>query len=255
MRYKERYKDIIDAIQNRRRVLVSELSAQLGVSEVTIRKDLDQLEKMGLCRRFHSGAAALDRDLFEAPVKQKIAENIEAKEKIARAAVAMIEEGSSIIIDAGSTAHQIARFLRGRKALRVVTNSLLAGAELADEAGIDLFLTGGSLRHGSQALVGPIALASLNKVHVDIAFVGAMGVSPVRGITSATINEAQGKEAMLAAAAKKVIIADHWKLNRVSFAPFAHVAEIDLLITDDRADGECITRLRETGLEVRIADM
>jgi DeoR family fructose operon transcriptional repressor len=255
MRYKERYRDIVAILQHRGRALVSELSGELGVSEVTIRKDLDELEHLGLCRRFHSGAAAIDGRELEIPVKQKKTENSAAKEKIARSAASLIGENSAVIIDAGSTAHQIARFCHGRRQLRVVTNSLLVGAELADEPGVELLMTGGSLRHESQALVGPFALSALGKVHVDIAFVGAMGVCAARGCTSATINEALGKEAMLKAAATKVIVADHSKLERVSFAPFAHIREIDLLITDDGADEASIARLREAGLEVMCADM
>jgi len=253
MRYKERHTEIVNLLQQEKRVLVSELSKSFAVSEVTIRKDLQELEQMGLCRRFHSGAASIDQTAFDVPVRQKETENRQQKQQIAKAAVEMLGSCNSIILDAGSTAHFIARFLPRNKKLRVVTNSLLVGAELGEFSNIDLLLTGGNVRHESQALIGPIALASLSKVNVDIAFIGAMGVSARNGFTSATILEAQGKEAMLLAARKKVVVADHSKLNKAAFAPFARIDEVDMLITDYGAPAQAVSELKAAGLNCILA--
>lgn len=253
MKYKERYKEIADMVQKKKRVLVSELSKKFNVSEVTIRKDLNELEEIGVCRRFHSGAVAAEAGVFDVPVKHKVTVARHLKQRIAREAVQMVTNNITVMIDAGSTAHSIAYYLKGRKNIRVVTNSLMVGTELADDKGIELILTGGNVRPVSQALVGSVALETMSKIHVDIAFVGTMGISEERGFTSSTIAEAQGKEAMLSAARQKVIVADHTKLEKISFVTFAGINDVDLLITDDEADPKIIKNLRKTGLEIILA--
>jgi DeoR/GlpR family transcriptional regulator of sugar metabolism len=254
MNYKERYTQIAELIQTRKRVLVSELASHFNVSEVTIRKDLSHLEEMGICRRFHSGAiSTAETGIFDIPVKHKITLAMQLKHRIAKAAVKMIRPDSTIFIDAGSTAHLVSYYLKGQKNLQVVTNSLMVGSELADETGIEVVMTGGNVRPVSLALVGTIALETIRKVHVDIAFIGAMGVSQERGFTSSTLAEAQCKEAMLSRAQRKVIIADHTKLEEISFATFATLSEVDMLITDDEAESSIIDKYVQTGLDVHIA--
>lgn len=255
MIYKARYKDIVDIIRAEKKVLVSDLSWRLRVSEVTIRKDLRELERLGILRRFHSGAVCIEEsviDVIDLPVRQKLTENVDLKFEIAQRAVGLIENRTSIILDAGSTTQQIAQILKnhGELELKVVTNSLIVGAELAEVRSIDLIMIGGNVRRESQAMVGPIALENLHRFHVDMAFIGAMGISPQRGFTSASILEAQVKEAILNVAHKKVVVADHTKLNRFSFAPFASLDQIDILITDSKAPVEEVEKLRAAGLEV-----
>jgi DeoR family fructose operon transcriptional repressor len=254
LKYKERYKQIAELIKLKKRVLVSELGELFKVSEVTIRKDLNQLEEMGLCRRFHSGAVAADIGVFDIPVKHKVTQNRNLKEKIARTAAQMIKENTTTILDAGSSVHMIAGLLHGRKNIRIVTNSLMVGTELADERGIDLILSGGSVRSESQALVGSIALETFGKIHVDLALIGAMGVSEQRGFTSATLAEAQGKQAMIAAARETVIVADSSKLDKNSFMTFAALKDVKMLITDAEADPRIIKKLNKTGLEILVAE-
>ena len=254
MRYKERFKTILDILQKETRVLVTDLSQRFGLSEVTIRKDLDKLESMGLLRRFHSGAVSVEHSVFDIPVKQKLTKNQDLKLEIAETARGMVESGMSIIIDAGSTAHKIARAVRNIPGLRIVTNSLMVGAELVEASGIDLLLTGGNLKSESQAMVGPIALETLRKVHVDIAFIGAMGVSFNRGFMSASFLETETKETMLLSARRSVIVADHTKIGKESFVPFAKFNEIDLMITDSEIDKAVFQQLQNAGISIAIAN-
>jgi DeoR family fructose operon transcriptional repressor len=254
MNYKERYTHIAELIRNRKRVLVSDLAAHFDVSEVTIRKDLTHLEEIGICRRFHSGAvAATEAGIIDVPVKHKVTIAKDLKDRIARLAVTLIEPDNTVMIDAGSTAHLIAFHLKGRKNIRVVTNSLMVGSELADETGIEVVLTGGNVYPVSQALVGSLTIEALKRIHVDIVFVGAMGVSIERGFTSPTLAEAQAKEAMIAGARKKVVVADHTKLEQVSFAKFAGFSDINILITDNQADSSVVNKYRNAGLDVLLA--
>jgi len=254
MNYKERYTHIAELIRNKKRVLVTDLAAHFNVSEVTIRKDLTHLEEIGICRRFHSGAvAATEAGIIDVPVKHKVTIAKDLKDRIARLAVTLIEPDNTVMIDAGSTAHLIAYHLKGRRNIRVVTNSLMVGSELADETGIEVVLTGGNVYSVSQALVGSLAIEALRRIHVDIAFVGAMGVSIERGFTSPTLAEAQCKEAMFAGAGKKVIVTDHTKLEQVSFAKFAGFPDVDILVTDSQADSEIVNKYRNAGLDVMLA--
>ncbi|HEY8489038.1 MAG TPA: DeoR/GlpR family DNA-binding transcription regulator [Thermaerobacter sp.] len=253
----ERRRQVLQWLEEEGRIQVTEVARRLSVSPMTVRRDLERLEADGLLVRTHGGAlpvgAATPREL---PYASKRARQVEAKHKIGRAAAALIRSGETVILDAGSTTLEIARHLPPRITLKVVTNDLLIARELADREGIDVYLTGGQVRRGVYSLQGPETEAYLRATHVDRAFLGADGVDAVYGLSTTNRQKVPVKQAMLAAAERAYVVADHSKLGRRAFARFAGLEPIAALITDDQAQATAalqLAALAEAGVEVVFA--
>lgn len=227
------------------------LSKALGVSPATVRRDLTELEKRGLIRRTHGGALPLSGTSFEPTVGQKSTEQVEEKRRIGKVAASLVRDGETIILDAGTTTLEIARALSGRRDLTVVTNSLSIAAELANLEGVHVILTGGDLRKNTMALVGPAAEGFLRTITADRVFLGINGISPERGLTTPNLLEAATKRAMVRAASEVVVVADHSKLGRVTFAHVADLHHIDRLVCDEPA-GELAAEQRTLAAQLKV---
>jgi DeoR family fructose operon transcriptional repressor len=245
----ERRRKIIDILESDDRAQVGELAARFGVSESTIRRDLQLLSENGAVERTHGGVLPPSR--FEPSFGQKETENRAQKRAIARFAAALVKTGHTVFLDGGTTTLELARILRARTDITVASNSVPIAVELANHP--RLILTGGSVKESTLALVGPIAERSIEQMHVDIAFIGMNGVSATAGFTTPTWEEAATKSRMVRAGRMAVVLADSSKLGVVTFAHVARLDEVDLLVTDDAATGSEIGALRSAGLEVRLA--
>lgn len=253
----ERRRQVLQWLEQEGRVQVTEVARRLAVSPMTVRRDLERLEADGLLVRTHGGALPVGVTTpRELPYASKRARQVEAKRKIGRLAASLVRAGETVILDAGSTTLEIARHLPPRITLKVVTNDLLIARELADRKGIDVYLTGGQVRQGVYSLQGPETEAYLRATHVDRAFLGADGVDAVYGLSTTNRQKVPVKQAMLAAAERTYVVADHSKLGRRAFARFAGIGEAGALICDDQARAACASQLaalEETGLEVLLA--
>lgn len=236
-----------------RAVSVTDLAARFGVSESTIRRDLRELEEAGLIQRTHGGAVLPDLRRYEPSFHQKEAERRQEKNAIARIAARLVNDGDTIILDSGTTTLALARLLHGRTNLTVVTNSIVIAAELAGAPGVEVVVTGGILKGRTLALVGAEVARFLNKVNVDRVFLGINGIDLEAGLTTPTLAEAETKQAMIRAAREVVVLADHTKLGRVTFAHVASLQEVHRLITDAGASPQFIGQLRDAGLDVHVA--
>ena len=230
----QRRAQILALVEAHGGVRVSELVDQLGVSDMTIRRDIGQLAADGLVARVYGGAVALEGRRAEEPgFAVKSALMSADKQAIAAAAAALVEPGSSIGISAGTTTYELARAIRGVPDVTVVTNSVPVAQLLheADTPGQVVVLVGGT-RTPSDALVGPIANASLRLVHVDRLFLGVHGIDPKAGLTSPNLLEAETNRAMLEAAGRVCVLADHSKLGVVALGTIAPLTSVDELVTD-----------------------
>lgn len=250
----ERQRRILERMRQGEAVKVADLSAEFGVSESTIRRDLRALEQSGLLERTHGGALPAERTLDEPTFAEKTTRSTGEKLAIARAAAAMVQEGESIILDTGTTTLEIARLLRQRRRLTVVTNSLPIAAELSDLPGIEVMVTGGAVKGNTLALVGPTAEQMLAGINVDRVFLGTNGIDLQRGLTTPTQAEAAVKRRMIAAARQVVVVADHTKIGKVAFATVAPVTGMHVLITDAAADAEAVRQLTGRGVQVLLAE-
>jgi len=246
MRAEARRSTIIDLLERERTVSVEELSTRFGVSEVTIRKDLTQLEERGFLQRVHGGAVFAPRVLYNPSFKEKEHMRSDAKRAIAQRALEEVHEGESIILDAGSTTLALARLIRRhRKRLVIITNSIPVALELAGST-LDVLLLGGHLRHHSLAMIGPATVDTLRSYHADTAFMGATGVHVDHGFTTPNALEAETKAAMVRSSTRVVVLADAGKLARVTLAKFADLGEADLLVTDATAPQDFVALARRS---------
>lgn len=248
---KNRLKKIKDILLKNRKISVSELSELLKVSEVTIRKDLDFLESQGLVVRRYGGAVLAENPSKVVSFLKKENINAERKRRIAHYASKLISTGENIILDAGSTALELARKLKiSDNKLGVITNSLPVAYELRKCKDIRLEMTGGSLRKASAALVGPAVINYLDSVYVDKVFLGCSGFDLKRGFSSENMIEAEVKRKMLNCAEKKIMLADASKFKRPAFANFAEISSIDLIITSGSMPDEILKKINKTGIKV-----
>ena len=249
----ERRQHVLSLIQRDGRVLVSELSDTLGISRITIRKDLDYLESKGLVQRTHGGALAPQGGaLLDPSLKEKEQHQLKEKQRIAAAAAKLVQEGQCVLLDSGTTTTAIARALRELSHLTVITNAVNIAAELAG-TNFDVILTGGSLRKNSFSLVGPLAEEVLREMHADILFLGVDGFDPKVGLSTPNVLESRVNRAMVHAAKKVVAVCDSTKFSRRSLALIVPPTAIHTVITDDQLADEDAETLRNMGIEVIIA--
>lgn len=232
------------------RTSVGELSQLLGVSEVTVRKDLDQLEAQGLLTRVRGGAVVSGRGRLERYFAAREQERLEEKRRIAHAAAALIDSGQQIFLDASTTALQVAHLIKDREDLIVVTNGLYTALELNFCAGITTIVVGGTMRHRSSSLVGNFDYNSRQRLRVDLGFFGARGVTTRDGLMESDVEEAQLKQQMVSASGVVVGIVDSSKFGATAFNAFALPQEIDRIITDESAPVEIVEGLRSQGIHV-----
>ena len=236
-------------VDARRAVRLDELSAALGVSQATVRRDLDELAGAGRLRRVHGGAVAIDERPRELHFDAKAAEAIAEKERIAARAVELLAEDDVVFLDSGSTVLAAARLLRGWTRLTVVTNSLPAAAELAGQ-GPRLIVIGGELRATSQALVGPLTRLLLDRVHVNRALMGTFALSLDDGLTTTDPTEAYTKELVIARAREVILLADSRKVGTRSLVHAGRLSDIDVLVTDAGIDDRSLRSLERRGIRV-----
>jgi DeoR/GlpR family transcriptional regulator of sugar metabolism len=230
----QRRAQILELVEAHGGVRVSDLVEQLGVSDMTIRRDIGQLAADGLVARVHGGAVAVGGRRSEEPGFVAKSGLMSAdKRAIAEAAAALVEPGSSIGISAGTTTYELARAIRGVPDVTVVTNSVPVAQLLheTDTPGQLVVLVGGT-RTPSDALVGPIANAGLRMVHVDRLFLGVHGVDATAGLTSPNLLEAETNRAMIESAGRLCVLADHTKWGVVALGTIAALSQVDELVTD-----------------------
>lgn len=229
-------------------VRVNDLADELQVTPVTIRSDLEHLERRGIAVRMHGGAVLPEHEELPKYVNYTMQENADKKRAIARCALRLVKADATIIIDAGSTAAIFSQFLHGY-VLTVVTNSIPVIAELVADENISVIASGGAIRKPAKAMVGELARLAYQSIHVDMVFLGASGYSLTHGITTANLLEADGKRVMIDAAATVCLLADSTKYNQDTFAKICDWDKIDYFITDYAPD-DLIDELNNRGVHV-----
>ena len=252
MLIEERRQHILSLIQKKGRVLVDELSVQLDLSKITIRKDLDYLQSKELLVRTHGGALPVHAGtLSDPPIEDKEELHHEDKLKIAKAAVSTISEGQCIILDSGTTTTAIARELLVFKRLTVITNALNIAADLA-RSDFEVILIGGSLRKNSMSLVGPLAEDVLREMHADVLFIGVDGFDTKIGLTTPNVLEARVNRAMVNAAERVVAVCDSSKFNRRSLSLIVDASAIHHVITDSNLSPEQARAIQDAGIQLTV---
>lgn len=237
-------------------VSVESLSAEMGVSLVTIRRDLDQLERDGLLHRTHGGAVSIE-PLFYEPFKNdrsfqdQLGKFAEEKRRIGRAAAALVEHGETIALTPGTTTMEVIRSLPLNQDITVVTNTVNIAMELSKRKDLEIFVTGGHLRGDWFSLVGPTAIQSLQKILIHTLFIGADGIDGAWGASCLSSDEADLNSAMVKLARRRIAVVDHSKFGIVAGWRICPIEDLHLLITDTGATDEMVEPFRRAGVEVR----
>ena len=228
----ERRERIIEVLRQQDEVAVVELSQRLGVSEVTTRKDLQQLEEQGYLTRVRGGAVVSGRGQLELRFAARQQVNLDEKRRIASCAVELIKPGNTIFVDGSTTTFQMTRLLRNIQELTVITTGLYAALELSFAPDVTTIVLGGILRRRTSSLVDALSPNLLRRLHVDIAFLSCRGFTPLHGMMESDLREAQMKRAMAETAVRKIALVDHAKFGETFVASSLLTGEIDLLIGD-----------------------
>jgi DeoR family galactitol utilization operon repressor len=238
---------ILDRLSAEGSVSVGALARDLGLSEVTIRGDLRALEGKGWINRKRGGAAAaIHRDILE---RQRIFP--EKKNAIARAAAELVRDGDVIMIEAGTTTALIARYLTGKRDVHIVTNSTLVFSYARMYPNLQITMTGGEFRRHTESLVGPIALETVGRLNVRLAFVGTDGFTLERGMTTHLMEGAEIVKAMKSHAKTTVLVADSSKYGKVGFASVLPLSAMDLILTDGDLEYRAGEELWKEGIKVQ----
>lgn len=253
MDVRERRELVLELLERKGRVTVAELSARASVSEMTIRRDLEALEREGVLKRVHGGAITAVSASYEPPFAVRAQRAAEAKERIGRAAAALLAEGETVILDVGTTTLEVAKALRGRRNLTIITPSLRAAEVLAGEPGLRLMVTGGMVRPGELSLVGDLAEGAFRDFRFDTFVMGVGGIDPDAGLTEFNPEDARVKRAALASARRCIVVADSSKLGKVAFARICPLERVDALVTDPEAPAEVVAALEGAAVEVLTA--
>lgn len=249
----ERQKRMIAYVEEHTSAQIRELAEYFSVSEATVRRDLDDLDRQGALRRTHGGAIKVDRSTaYEHKLADKMHLMSAEKQHIAARAAAMVHPGDTVLLDSGTTTYFIAQALAGHENLTIITNDLHIGYQAPLHPSGTLIVTGGMRRQGRQELVGADTENFIRDAHVDIAFVGADGIDLTGSVTNANFAEVGVKKLMLQAATRSVIVADHTKFGRRALAKICDVRQVDLLLTDKNLDEEMLARLKKLNASVEM---
>jgi DeoR/GlpR family transcriptional regulator of sugar metabolism len=251
----DRMQRVLQMLETRDSVPVTELAETFSVSEVTVRNDLAELSRRGLVARVRGGVRPLQRGQSELGFDFRLRLEVERKQAIARVAAEMVGDGEAIALDASTSAYYLALELRGKRELVVVTNGLLVAASLADAPGINVLVTGGMLRLSAMSLVGDLGADLLRATRINKGFLGARGLSTERGLMDLNPDEVRIKQEMAEACEQVVGILDGTKWHRSALLSFVSADDVDAIVTDPSAPADQVEAWRARGTEVVTAEV
>lgn len=249
---------IVELAMEQGSISIQEICDRFGVSEMTARRDLNELDRQGLLRRVHGGAIASLARSYEPPFPTRATKNTPAKIAIGLRAAELIYDGDSIALDVGTTTLEIVGGLQGKRNLTIVTSCLQIAnrvvAELSLSSDVRLILTGGIVRPRELSMVGSIAEIVYRDLHVDKAFIGIAGIHPVDGLTEYNLEDAQTKQMLIQSAREKIVVADGSKFGLTTFATVSPLSSIGKIVTDKSAPANILDEIRKFGVEVILAE-
>ena len=254
----QRQSQIVEILQQKGRILIPDMCKMFGISDMTARRDLNEMDRLGLLRRVHGGAVANLGRSYEPPYQMRSTKNPAAKVCIGAKAAELIYDGDSIALDVGTTTLEIVKGLRGKRNLTIVTNSLPIANMVVDNLSLEinarLILTGGVVRPQELSMIGDIPGRAYQEFHVDKAFIGIGGISLEDGLTEYNMEDARIKRILFASAREKIVVADGSKFGVTTFASVAPLKSVDRIVTDPSVPLEMIENIRNLGVEIIFAN-
>ncbi len=251
----ERRVKILNQLKEKGIVRVDELSLDLNVSVITIRRDLASMESEGVLERTHGGAISCNIQMDEPSYNDKDQKNVILKTAIAERTISLVEEGETLFVNSGSTTALVLRKLVRIPRLTIITNNVGAMANLDIRPDCELILTGGIFRHGTSCIVGEDVLSRLNQIHPTTSIIGVDGISFLKGLTSHNIHEAAVSRKMIEQTSGRVlVVADSSKLGALSLHSILPLSSVDILITDKLPDPLVVQDFEKAGIELIVLD-
>jgi DeoR/GlpR family transcriptional regulator of sugar metabolism len=256
----ERRQLILDRLDRQGRVSVAELSRAFGVSEATIRVDLQALADQQIVVRTHGGAVLASGRLYELALATRRLQHVAEKGEIGAAGAALVVEGDAIFLDSSSTALAVAQRLKQHRRVTVLTNALAVAQELGDAAGpslarpsgVTVVVIGGRLERETQSLIGSEGVEALRKYNIQKGFFGAHGIAVPEGLTDISAEEADFKRPVVAMCRQVIAVLDSSKWGQVGLASFARIEDIDTILTNAGAPAGLVTQVQDQGVDVRL---
>jgi len=250
----QRKEKIADYLRRNTKASVDELRTQFDMSGATVRRYLEELSREGKIQRVRGGAALTDGSKTEPPIVQRGFAQSREKQLIARRAAELVEDGQTVFLGSGSTVLEVARQLRGRSNITVITNSLPVINLLADSDAIRVIATGGLLRNEELSLIGHLLEVCLAELRADNVIIGIQGIDPVHGLTNEYLPETVSDRAILGFARHVIVVADHTKFGRTKPSFVAELSAVKTIVTDPAADPVMLAELRSRGIRVLVAE-
>jgi DeoR/GlpR family transcriptional regulator of sugar metabolism len=245
----ERRNLILEKLQDEKRVVVSELSQLYGVSEETIRRDLEKLEQDGFATKSYGGAVLNENVGIDMPLNIRSKKNVAAKQKMAEIAASLIHDGDHIMLDASSTDLFIAKAIKNKQRLTVITNSIEIMLELSELPGWNVISTGGNVKEGYLALLGPRAEEAMASYYADKSFVSCKGLNYEHGIMDSLELFTSIKRTIMASASKCYLVVDSTKFDKTAFTRAGSIEQVAAVITDAKPDDRWLDLFRRKGVE------
>ncbi|MGZ9165788.1 MAG: DeoR/GlpR family DNA-binding transcription regulator [Anaerolineales bacterium] len=249
----ERQRQILSLLTQQGRLSVTEIVKQFSISEATARRDLESLASQGRAQRVHGGVIAVELAPPELPILERESEQPEEKARIGRAAASLIADKETVFLGSGTTVLEVARNLRNRKNLTVITNSLPVLNMLAGIKEITVISLGGILRVSELSFIGHITEQALAEVRADKVFMGTRGVGLEHGLTNDYLQETLTDRAIMKSGRDAIIVADHTKVNRVATVLLAPLDSMHTFVTDAKAEKKFVQALKKLGMQVIVA--
>ncbi|MCL4529962.1 MAG: DeoR/GlpR family DNA-binding transcription regulator [Chloroflexi bacterium] len=246
----ERQKQIVSLLVRQGRLSVTEIMKQFSISAATARRDLEMLASQGKAQRVHGGVIAIDQAPPELPILDREGEQSDEKTRIGRAAAELITDKETVFLGSGTTVLEVARNLRDRKNLTVITNSLAVLNMLAGIKGIAVISLGGMLRDSELSFIGHLTEQALAEIRVDKVFMGTRGLSLEHGLTNDYLEETLTDRAIIKIGREVIIVADHTKVNRVSTVLLTSIKSIHVFVTDLQVDKKFVQALKRQKIQV-----
>ena len=244
----ERRNLILEKLQEEKKVVVSELSQLYGVSEETIRRDLDKLDRDGLAVKSYGGAVINENTSIDMPFNVRKKKNVSGKQRIAEMVAQLIHDGDHIALDASTTGVFIAKAIKQKERITLVTNSIEVVIELSDVSDWNVISSGGKLKEGYLALIGPKAIEGLSAYNVETAIISGKGFDIEKGLTDGNEEFSQPKQMMFKSAKTKIVAVDKTKFGKVAFSKIADLADIDIVVTDEKPEEEWLNAFAANGI-------
>lgn len=247
---------LVEEVRARGFISVAEIATALSVSEMTIRRDLDELERDGRLVRTHGGAMAVEEagenaiDREEPAFESRLRRNQAAKRRIAAFAATRIESGRTVALDVGTTTYLVAEQIAGRSGIKVFTSSLKAG-ELLGHSACEVYMPGGQIRGDEMSVCGPTAVSQFERLWFDVALIGVSGIT-AGGIFDYSFDDSEMKRVYLRRATQKILLCDRSKFRRMSLVQVADFRDIDMLVTDMEPPADIAAALEAAKVDVRV---